>query len=809
MKKLICLMLVVVFASSLLAGCEWNEWLKENPDDQVSLTLEETISEMKWEYLRKNNITKVSYEKVLIEHCAGFYNGYLVAMIDATRHTYEKATVNVGGVDFTYFDGNRLIAYKNGEFLSLEEAYNKGILSTENLAEIEKNFSDEKTYYYEFCDIHDYPITGQQGTPYFLIYQMEETFDRLKMVLEYGGELPPISFYNTGNPNDPTVIEVVDKSLSDFNNYYKGKLFCIEIVFDRFYSGYELAAYVTTMHNKPGVLYVDSLWHPMVDSINMTSTTEYGSQWGLDDINVRRVWDFSTGSYTVGVGIIDTGISVHSDLVNNLNTIYSRDYKNNSQIANDDVKGHGTFVAGIIGSEWENGIGINGVNQYVTLYSLQVLDYPSSTDYLPEADIGNDIDAIIRAINAVSTSTFSSHSPVRIVNYSIQGVDYVSEEMFQKISDFNGLFVASAGNIGFNIDTNPIYPQSYDLDNIIVVGGLDRNDNLVFWDDEIQEYRQFNYGPNSVDIYAPAINIYSTLPNDTYGFDSGTSFAAPYVSGVAALLLSIKNDLTPAQLKECIVNGGKDITIYPLNDEPHAVKKLDAFGAMKYMFDHYFVDEYTLTNSDVEIVKTMLPINEYFTDLNSMAKLNFTEAGDYTFNISSTTPIDIYFYDSNLNLISITEGYDASQMNVDFSKYLRSGTYYLRIDYGYTPYEYNTATISIDYSEHFHEYTKWVIYSPTKHIECCECGATGTVKGNHVVRSSDIDGIKSKCILCGALIDSFGGIGESIIQNIQKVTLNGSYILPNGIIVLVDEDVEAYLNGTLVFYDKNNLPQTQ
>ena len=265
MKKLICLMLVVVFASSLLAGCEWNEWLKETPDDQVSLTLEETIAEMKWEYLRKNNITKVSYEKVLIEHCAGFYNGYLVAMIDATRHTYEKATVNVGGVDFTYFDGNRLIAYKNGEFLSLEEAFNKGILSTENLVEIEKNFSAEKTYYYEFCDIHDYPITGQQGTPYFLMHQMEETFDRLKMVLEYGGELPPISFYNTGNLNDPTVIEVVDKSLSDFNNYYKGKLFFVEIVFDRFYSGYELGAYVITMLNKPGVLYVDSLWHPMVD----------------------------------------------------------------------------------------------------------------------------------------------------------------------------------------------------------------------------------------------------------------------------------------------------------------------------------------------------------------------------------------------------------------------------------------------------------------------------------------------------------------------------------------------------------------
>ena len=53
------------------------------------------------------------------------------------------------------------------------------------------------------------------------------------------------------------------------------------------------------------------------------------------------------------------------------------------------------------------------------------------------------------------------------------------------------------------------------------------------------------------------------------------------------------------------------------------------------------------------------------------------------------------------------------------------------------------------------------------------------------------------------------GFGESFIQNIQKVTLNSSYILPNGIIVLVDEDIEAYLNGTLVFYDRGNVPQVQ
>ncbi len=64
------------------------------------------------------------------------------------------------------------------------------------------------------------------------------------------------------------------------------------------------------------------------------------------------------------------------------------------------------------------------------------------------------------------------------------------------------------------------------------------------------------------------------------------------------------------------------------------------------------------------------------------------------------------------------------------------------------------------------------------------------------------------CIICGGLIDIEDGFGQ-IIYQISKFSINGSYILPNGIIVLVDEDIEAYFNGTLVFYDKDELPETE
>ena len=105
---------------------------------------------------------------------------------------------------------------------------------------------------------------------------------------------------------------------------------------------------------------------------------------------------------------------------------------------------------------------------------------------------------------------------------------------------------------------------------------------------------------------------------------------------------------------------------------------------------------------------------------------------------------------------------------------------------------------------------QWAKYDNTYHIEQCGCGVTGTRKALHTVRASEIQVGKAPCIGCGGMIrvNQFDGFTQ-IIQSAQKVTLNGSYILPDGVIVLVDEDLDAYYNGTLIFYDKNNLPQTQ
>ena len=185
-------------------------------------------------------------------------------------------------------------------------------------------------------------------------------------------------------------------------------------------------------------------------------------------------------------------------------------------------------------------------------------------------------------------------------------------------------------------------------------------------------------------------------------------------------------------------------------------------------------------------------------------KINVPYSGNYNFKVTCNSELkfslwndDWEIVDSFTNDVLATNGGDV---------YLDSGYYYLRLQ--------KSSATSISFNLRItphstHNYTEWAPYSLTQHIECCECGAKGTIKKNHVIKSSETTLLKSKCLICGALVDATGGFGESFIQNIQKVTINGSYILPNGIIVLVDEDIEAYLNGTLVFYDKGNVPQVQ
>ena len=190
-------------------------------------------------------------------------------------------------------------------------------------------------------------------------------------------------------------------------------------------------------------------------------------------------------------------------------------------------------------------------------------------------------------------------------------------------------------------------------------------------------------------------------------------------------------------------------------------------------------------------------------------KVTLPRSGMYNLKVSGAEDIELTLFDDDLKDMEINLSGATNTLGTLLP--VNSGTYYIKIK--------NNASInaSLEFTitapSHVHDYSEWTTHTSTHHIECCSlCGVKGTVTSPHVVKWADTTGNVrfANCIRCGYLVDLDNIIVEgSGFNSIAKVSVNGSYILPNGIIVLVDEDIEAYLNGTLVFYDKDKLPEIQ
>jgi hypothetical protein len=200
---------------------------------------------------------------------------------------------------------------------------------------------------------------------------------------------------------------------------------------------------------------------------------------------------------------------------------------------------HGTHVAGIVGASGNNGFGVTGVSPIVQLMDLQFLD-KNGTGTI--ADVIRVMDFAMQA-----KAAFGGAADVRILNASWGGLNF-SQALLDEINlagANNILFVTSAGNSTQDIDSIPEYPAAYDSANIISVSATDNQDNLASFS---------NFGLVNVDIAAPGLNIYSTLPSQSFGTLSGTSMAAPMVSGAAALILSACPALNVSQLRTALIS---------------------------------------------------------------------------------------------------------------------------------------------------------------------------------------------------------------------------------------------------------------
>ncbi len=252
--------------------------------------------------------------------------------------------------------------------------------------------------------------------------------------------------------------------------------------------------------------------------------------WGLSKIQTYSAWNITEGSNNIKVGILDTGIDYFSNsLTSKIDTSLSHSFINSSALT--DPNGHGTHIAGIVGASQDSTSGMSGVCKYVSLVSLQVAN-SSATAYLSDV---------------ISAITYAGANNIRLLNYSYSGTSYDSQLIFE-INNYSGLFVCSAGNDGNNIDlqNNKVYPPSYKTDNMISVANMTSSDELA---------SDSNYGANTIHLAAPGTSIYSTLPNSNYGYMSGTSMAAPFVTGVAALIKSINPNFTTQFIKQTILNN--------------------------------------------------------------------------------------------------------------------------------------------------------------------------------------------------------------------------------------------------------------
>lgn len=290
----------------------------------------------------------------------------------------------------------------------------------------------------------------------------------------------------------------------------------------------------------------------------------FGEQWGLHstgqlnfgtddpalasvvgaDLNMDQAWDANdddtadrVGDPSVTVAVIDDAVQTdHPDLVDNI--VGGFDFVNNDSNPNpdNDEEQHGTSVAGCVAARGNNGIGVAGVAWNVKLMPLKF-----------GFDSASHIDAL----------EFARANGAKIVNASFGGPGFSQAER-DKIRSLivdDLLFVAAAGNDDSNIDKGQLsYPANYDADNIVAVAATNRQDNIASFS---------QYGPVSVDVAAPGLQIVTTAPTLFGGSGyttnpgiSGTSFSAPYSAGVAALIRSHVAGVSYRDVRARLVESG-------------------------------------------------------------------------------------------------------------------------------------------------------------------------------------------------------------------------------------------------------------
>jgi subtilisin family serine protease len=316
------------------------------------------------------------------------------------------------------------------------------------------------------------------------------------------------------------------------------------------------------------------------------------SQWFLDntgqavngsggmhdaDIDAPEAWDLTRGSRDVRVAILDTGVlATHPDLEGNLSSAFGLLGRGLS--SDDDAGlGHGTPIAGIIGAVGDNGVGMAGINWSVSLLSGKVCDAAGRCPYgAVAAGIEQAVAAGARVLNLSFACDEHQDPRTGSCGASRPGACWSAalHDALAAAGEAGVLVVTPAGNCGADLDDRTAsYPCAYPLDNVLCVAATDARDELAYFS---------NHGARVVRLAAPGTEILSlsTSPGDNWLWN-GTSFAAPMVTGVAALQLARQEGFTPAALVERLMAGDR---LASLDGQVARAARLNAMASVADLF---------------------------------------------------------------------------------------------------------------------------------------------------------------------------------------------------------------------------------